>query len=328
MQDDAVSPSNLTFYDAHPKLESARESMLNGLKQQPKRLSPMWFYDERGSQLFEQIMALPEYYPTRTELAILTEAKTEISALCGQHCVLIEPGSGNCEKVRLLLDALKPKVYVPLDISADFLFNAAQNIAQDYPWLQVQAICADFNRGWPFFDQLPGGKRVVFYPGSTLGNLEPNEALTFLTGIRQLVGDDGGMLIGVDLHKSSSKLNAAYNDSQGVTAEFNLNILNRVNHVLDIDLPIENFAHEAFYNEKEQRIEMHLISRDAVARNVDDIRLQFDPGERIHTENSYKYSIESFQDLAQRAGFDLAQTWLDADNLFSVHYLSASMARS
>lgn len=316
--------ANVSFYDAHPTAGDGREELLNGLRQAQKHINPKWLYDEHGSQLFDEITRLPEYYPTRTEVAILEENCKAISARCGTQCVLIEPGSGSCEKARLLLDQLQPAAYIPLDISADYLHETALQLGVEYPWLPVSAICADFNRDWSFLKRLPPGKRVVFYPGSTIGNLVPEEAISFLQRVRQIIGEDGGLLIGVDLHKSSERLNAAYNDTRGVTADFNLNLLTRLNKELDADFDQDAFMHNAYYNEELQRIEMHLVSKSAQSVRCNGSYIQLAEGETIHTENSYKYTVEGFADLAASAGLTLRQSWLDSQRLFSVHYLSTA----
>ena len=316
--------SNVHFHNAQPEQGDARGELLAGLEKDQKTVNPKWFYDAAGSDLFEQITQLPEYYPTRTEMRILSDNRAAIAERCGSDCLLIEPGSGSSEKVRLLLDELRPAAYVPLDISAEFLHESAISLGEEYPWLQVRAVCADFNQDWPFPEDLPDGRRVVFYPGSTIGNLEPAAARAFLTQVRQLIGDDGGLLIGVDLHKSSERLNAAYNDAQGVTAGFNLNILQRLNEVLEADFDPESFTHDAFYNTDERRIEMHLVSTEQQTVHFNGQAIAFERGETIHTENSYKYTVESFAELAAEADLVLKQTWLDEERLFSVHYLEAA----
>ena len=318
------SPSNLFFHNAHPAVGDAKKEILSGLSGVKKQLSPKWLYDEEGSKLFEKITRLPEYYPTKTETSIIRNNKNDIKEICGEGCVLIEPGSGNCEKVQFILSDLQPSAYVPLDISADFLLEATTNLANEYPWLPVYAICADFNQGWPFFEDLPQGKRIFFYPGSTIGNLEPEEARSFLAKVRAVAGDDGGMLVGVDLHKCQDKLKAAYNDSQGVTAEFNLNGLSYVSDVLGVPVDLNMFSHRALYNEECRRIEMHLVSEEPYEIRGEDFQIRFERGESIHTESSYKYTVDSFKQLAADAGFTLLKTWLDQDELYSVHYLLAS----
>ena len=319
-----TAAGNVSFRNEHPAAGDNREEVLAGLKQAQKVINPKYFYDEKGSQLFDRITRLPEYYPTRTEIDILTRHRQEISEACEKGCLFIEPGSGSCEKARLLLDDLQPSAYVPVDISADFLLQAAIQLGKEYPWLAVRAVCADFNNSWSFVDDLPAGKRVVFYPGSTIGNLEPDNALKFLKRVRAMVGTAGGMLIGVDLHKSSTRLNAAYNDTQGITAEFNCNVLVCLNGLLDAEFDPATFAHHAFYNNEKQRIEMHLVSEQAQTVRCNGSHIEFDKGETIHTENSYKYTLAGFTALAAKAGLRLERSWLDDDDLFSVHYLSAA----
>ena len=311
----------VVFRNEHPDLSHSREEILAGLQTTQKTVNPKWFYDEYGSQLFDQITRLPEYYPTRTEVAILTENREQISARCGHGCLFIEPGSGSSEKVRILLDTLQPAAYVPMDISADFLQSAALELGGEYPWLDIYAVCADFNQGWSFLDALPTGKRVVFYPGSTIGNLEPKLAAEFLIRVRDMMGENGGALVGVDTHKSTDRLNAAYNDSQGVTAKFNLNVLRGLNEVMDAEFEEDSFRHHAFYNTEVRRIEMHLVSERKQSVRCNGGTVEFALGETLHTESSYKYTPQSFVALVEAAGLKLAQSWMDADELFSVHYL-------
>jgi dimethylhistidine N-methyltransferase len=208
-----------------------------------------------------------------------------------------------------------------MDISADFLQSAALELGGEYPWLDIYAVCADFNQGWSFLDALPTGKRVVFYPGSTIGNLEPKLAAEFLIRVRDMMGENGGALVGVDTHKSTDRLNAAYNDSQGVTAKFNLNVLHRLNEVMDAEFEEDSFRHHAFYNTEVRRIEMHLVSEREQSVRCNGGTVEFALGETLHTESSYKYTPQSFAALVEAAGLKLAQSWMDADELFSVHYL-------
>jgi len=324
MQRATATAPNVDFHDAHPTPGDSRRDLLAGLQQPQKTVNPKWFYDEAGSELFEQITRLPEYYATRTEAGILSDNRQDISQHCGPGCVFIEPGSGNCEKVRILLDTLRPATYVPLDISSDFLNSAVTRLAGEYPWLQVNAVCADFNEGWSFLENVPEGKRVIFYPGSTIGNLEPEAAANFLRRTRKVVGDNGGMLVGVDLHKSSERLNAAYNDSSGVTARFNLNVLKRFNELLDADFNEDLFTHQAFYDTQKRRIEMHLVSKQSQTVKCNGSQIEFESGESIHTENSYKYTVKGFSKLAASAGLALEKSWFDEERLFSVHYLAAT----
>lgn len=313
---------NVRFSDLHPTLEDGAESVLAGLRQSQKSLNPMWFYDKRGSELFDDITRLPEYYPTRTERALLEKHAVSIASACGVGGLLIEPGSGSSEKVRLLLDALEPALYVPVDISAEFLFEAATKLGSEFDWLQIHAVCADFNQSWAFVEQMPEIQRTIFYPGSTIGNLEPDMAATFLSKLASLIGEDGGVLIGVDTHKATAILDAAYNDSAGVTAAFNLNILRRLNEMLHADFIESNFDHRAFYNEALHRIEMHLVSSIDQRVHCAGEVFSFAKGESIHTESSYKYSREAFTSLAQKSQLRIEQSWLDESKMFSLHYLT------
>lgn len=312
---------NVKFDNQYSQQGDSREELLEGLKRTPKTIDPKFFYDAKGSALFDQITQLPEYYPTRTEITILQQYSNEIANYCGRQCVLIEPGSGSSEKVRLLLDTLRPKVYVPLDISADFLYESALRLGLEFPWLQIHAICADFANDLTLTAKLPPGKRVVFYPGSTIGNMEPREASLFLSRLRNWIDVDGGALIGVDLHKSTQCLNAAYNDSKGITADFNLNVLDHINPLLEAQFDRNNFSHRAFYNTEKQRIEMHLVSKQNQRIHCNGSVINFAKGETIHTENSYKYTLEGFSRIAADAGMLVRQSWLDDEQLFSVHYL-------
>ncbi len=319
----ATNYPNVDFIDQHPAMTVGEKEILHGLRKPQKTLEPKWFYDEKGSRLFDQITRLPEYYPSRAERQILQRYSSEIANACDSGCVLIEPGAGNCAKVRDLLGDLRPSVYAPVDISADYLLGAAQKLGSEYPWLDVVAVCADFNRDWSFVAQLPRGKRVIFYPGSTIGNLEPAAARVFLGRVREALGEGGGALVGVDLHKPAARLNAAYNDAAGVTAAFNLNVLERLNSLMTANFDPSRFRHHAFYSEERQRIEMHLVSEEEQVVTLGDERIEFRAGESIHTENSYKYTVEGFAELASGAGLTLERTWLDEGELFSVHYLRA-----
>ena len=323
MQQAAALRGKVSFLDAHPAQGDYRSEILAGLRETPKTIDPKWFYDSTGSQLFDDITRLPEYYPTRTETALLSQYREAISQRCGRGCVFIEPGSGSSEKVRLLLNELAPSAYVPLDISASFLRDAAQALGNEYPWLPITAICGDFNAMDTFAARLPAGRRVIFYPGSTIGNLEPEAARAFLGGLHSLIGSTGGALIGVDLHKATARLEAAYNDSAGVTRRFNLNLLTHLNLLLDADFDPSNFEHYAFYNETLRRIEMHLVSTCEQTVTCAGERVHFLEGERLHTENSYKYSLEDFAALAGAAGFSVRESWIDDEELFSLHYLEA-----
>lgn len=313
--------NNVTFTNLHPRAGDVRAEVYAGLTAKQKTVDPKYFYDERGSHLFDAITALPEYYPTRTETGILADNSADIAACCRSDSILIEPGSGSSQKVRLLLPDLRPSAYVPIDISAEFLEEAAFQLGSEFPWLEVRAVCADMTQSEFLLKDIPPNRRVVFYPGSTIGNLDPAAAITFLVRMHDWIGGDGGMLIGVDLHKSTLRLEAAYNDAEGVTAAFNLNVLDRINTLIDAEFDPGTFNHQAFYNEEQQRIEMHLISQVAQEVPCNGSLLTFKKGETIHTENSYKYTVDGFAELASKAGLEIRQTWLDAEELFSVHFL-------
>jgi dimethylhistidine N-methyltransferase len=296
-------------------------AMLAGLDRVNKRISSKFFYDTAGSLLFDRICELPEYYPTRTEMGLLQAHATEIADLIGPDATLIEFGAGSSRKVALLLDALEsPRAYEPVDISGDYLHDVANKLRDTRPGLAVHPVVADFMK--PF--ALPGGdaRRVGFFPGSTIGNFDRADALAFLRrAARMLKG--GGLLIGVDLVKEPARLHAAYNDSAGVTEAFNKNLLVRANRELDADFDLHAFAHYAFYNPTMRRIEMHLVSLSAQCVSLCGRRIFFAEGETIHTENSYKYTVDGFAELADEAGFVSRKVWCDAGRLFSIHWLEA-----
>jgi dimethylhistidine N-methyltransferase len=299
-----------------------------GLSRRVRGISPKFFYDAEGSALFDRICELPEYYPTRTELRILTERAGEIAAHIGPEAEIVEFGAGSLTKVRLLLDALEtPRRYLPIDISGEHLEAAAGRLRTDYPQLAVQPVAADYTM--PLVLPAPGegaGRRVGFFPGSTLGNFMPDEALAFLQLAARLLRG-GGLLVGVDLVKEPALLHAAYNDAQGVTAAFNLNLLRRANAELGTDFDLGGFAHSAFYNAPMRRIEMHLVSRRAQSVTLDGERFAFAEGETIHTEHSHKFTVDGLRALAARAGFTPAAVWTDPERLFSVHWLRAPAAQ-
>jgi len=296
--------------------------LIAGLRARPRRVSPKYFYDAEGSRLFDLICELPEYYPTRTELGLLQRHAGEMAALIGPGAEIVEFGAGASRKVRLLLDALHaPRRYLPVDISGDHLDAAAQALRQDYPGLEVLPLAADFTHGLT----LPAavGRRVGFFPGSSIGNFDPDEALRLLQRMAVWL-DGGGLLIGVDLVKEPQRLHAAYNDAQGVTAAFNRNLLARANRELGADFDPDGFAHYAFYEPMAQRIEMHLVSRRAQSVTLCGEHLAFEAGDAVHTENSYKYTLDGFARLARGAGFEPRARWVDAQNDFSVHWLVPS----
>ena len=306
-----------------PDCAFARD-MMRALAVRPRTISPKYFYDAEGSRLFDRICELPEYYPTRTELAILRGHAAEIAALAGPRAEIVEFGAGSLHKVRLLLDAFEaPARYLPIDISAEHLAHSAIALRRDYPGLDVQPVAADYTQRMLLpAPPASAGQRIGFFPGSTLGNFTPEEALRFLTMAAQVLGG-GALLLGADLVKDPAVLHAAYNDAQGVTAAFNLNLLARANRELDTRFALEQFAHYAFYNAPEQRIEMHLVSRARQRIAVCGEHFEIAEGESLHTENSYKFTIEGLRALAQRAGFRPGPVWTDPQRLFSVHWLHA-----
>lgn len=317
---------SVTFHDLAAGTENLLEELLAGLSRSQKAIPPKFFYDEAGCRLFQAICELPEYPIARVETTLMRTHSREMAQCLGPGCVLIEYGSGSSRKTRILLEALHPLVYVPIDIAREQLKASVLELARAYPWLPIEAICADYTQ--PF--RLPAGtrpagrRRIVYFPGSSIGNFTPEEAGAFLRSAREVAGPGGGMLVGVDLKKPVALLTAAYNDSQGVTAEFNLNLLARLNRELNANFDRKGFRHVAFYNERLGRIEMHLQAIFAQEVTMGGRRFRFFPGEAIHTENSYKYSVEEFQDLARSAGWEPRGAWLDGARSFAVHYLAAS----
>ncbi|WP_460874407.1 L-histidine N(alpha)-methyltransferase [Paralcaligenes ginsengisoli] len=298
--------------------------MLAALAARQRRLSPKYFYDEAGSALFDLICDLPEYYPTRTELALLSNHAGEIARHMGPNAEIVEFGAGSLHKIRLLLDAMdQPLRYLPIDISGAHLATSAARLQADYPGLGVVPVVADYTRAFQLPSKVPGGgRRIGFFPGSTLGNLSQAGALRFLKQAARLLRG-GALLVGVDLVKAPSTLHAAYNDSRGVTAAFNLNVLERANRELDADFNVSQFAHSAFYNAPLQRIEMHLMSRRAQQVHVCGESFSFAEGETLHTENSHKFTVEGLRALAVQAGFRPGPAWTDPQKLFSLHWLRA-----
>lgn len=301
------------------------DDVLRGLALPQKAIPAKYFYDERGSQLFEKICDLPEYYPTRTEMAMMQEHAAEMAACLGPECLLIEFGSGSGRKTRIIIAVLNPVAYVPIDIASVQLRDSAATLAMHFPELQVVAICADYSKplALPDTGRLGARRRAIYFPGSTIGNFTAQEALEFLQRVRTLAGTGGAMLVGVDLKKDVALLNAAYNDARGVTAQFNLNLLARINRELGADFDIAAFRHDAFYNDVLGRIEMHLVSLKAQEVTIGAHRFAFRAGETIHTENSCKYTVAEFQALARSAGFTPERCWTDPDRMFAIHYLVA-----
>src|SRR5450631_3501135 len=298
--------------------------VVGDLSQQPKRLSPKYFYDVAGSELFEQITLLPEYYPTRTELSILRDRGGAISAIIPDGAALVEFGAGATTKVRLLLNECAFSAYVPVDISGEFLKAQADALRQDFPGLGVYPVTADFTAPFALPEAIGAMPKVGFFPGSTLGNFEPHEACAFLRSAREILGEGAQMIIGVDLEKNERVLYNAYNDAAGVTARFNLNVLVRINRELGGNFDTAGFTHRAIYNRDRHRIEMHLISRKTQTVRVLGRSFSFRAGESIHTESSYKYSLERFTALARGSGWSPRHSWTDKAGMFSVHALVAS----
>ena len=302
---------------------------LNGLSMVPKTLPPKLFYDAAGAALFERITELPEYYLTRAELEIVRARADDIATLAGDRCALIEYGSGAGIKVGLLLDAFASRhhpvaAYVPLDISREQLADVASRIAAEYPTIPVHPVCADYTAPLRLPDLPQRARRVAFFPGSTIGNFHPTEAAAFLRRVRRTVADDGVLVLGVDRRKDAATLGAAYDDAAGVTAEFNRNMLRRLNRELDADFDLSRFRHLAFFNDTASRVEMHLVSTEAQVVHVAGERVAFADGESVWTESSYKYDRESLDTLVTSAGFRITRLWTDAAERFWVAYLDAA----
>jgi len=307
-----------------PARDAFARDLTAALATRPRSISPKYFYDVQGSALFDRICDLPEYYPTRTEMAILRGQAGDIAAQMGPRAEIVEFGAGSCTKVRLLLDAMDaPARYLPIDISGEHLSVAAAGLRRDYPGLDVQPVVADYTQRLLLAARPPGaGQRVGFFPGSTIGNFTPAEAFYFLQVAAQVLRG-GALLLGADLVKDPAVLHAAYNDAQGVTAAFNLNLLARANRELAAGFRLEQFTHHAFYNAPLQRIEMHLVSRCRQRVEVAGQLFDFAEGETLHTENSHKFTIDGLRLLAQQAGFRPGPVWTDAQHHFSVHWLHA-----
>lgn len=312
--------------DLTPEARHLLDELLTGLKDTPKRIPPKYFYDDRGSKLFDRICELPEYYPTRTELAIMSDQVEAMAEAIGPQAALFEFGSGTSEKTRRLLRALRePVAYVPVDIARSHLLAAAHRLAEEFPTLEVIPVCADFTQ--PF--QLPHPARtprrwVAYFPGSTIGNFEIGEARELLALMREIAGPGGGALIGVDLRKDASILIPAYDDAQGVTAQFNENLLVRLNREFGADFDVSQFRHRAIWNPDDGRMEMYLESLTEQEATLGDETLKFSRGEWILTEYSHKYRLEDFASLAAQAGWHVARVWTDPQGLFSVQYLEVA----
>lgn len=322
----ATRPRESDLPVVHAPAGGFGQDLLDALGRWPRAISPKYFYDARGSALFDAICDLPEYYPTRTELGILRRHAGEIAAQIGPQADIVEYGAGSLRKVRLLLDAAdRPARFVPVDISGEHLTQAAAALRADYPGLAVEPVVADYTQPFQLPERGAGaapGRRIGFFPGSTIGNFSHDEALRFLRmAARQLRG--GALLLGADLVKDPARLHAAYNDSQGVTAAFNLNLLARANRELGADFDLGAFAHAAFYNAPQSRIEMHLMSLARQRVHVLGRSFELEEGETLHTENSHKFTPDSLRALAKAAGFVPGPVWTDPERLFSLHWLEA-----
>ncbi len=312
------------FHDFKSEAVSLSDAVVRGLSREHKSIPPRFFYDARGSALFDEICRQPEYYLPSVERAMIEGLAGEIADHAGPGRVIIEPGAGNAAKVRLLLEALEPAAYVPIDISCRYLRQAAEALAADYPGLAVHAVCADYTHSLPLPDGLPERPRLGFFPGSSLGNFEPQEAQAFLRRLARALGREGLLLIGVDTKKSRDLLDAAYNDAAGVTAAFNLNLLYRIRRELRAEVDPGGFDHQAGYNREAGRVEMHLVSRQRQQLKFNGHSFRFEAGERVHTESSYKYAPQEFLALAARSGFRPRRHWLDARGLFAIYLLQVA----
>jgi dimethylhistidine N-methyltransferase len=312
------------YFDLLPPQAAMRDDVLAGLRAHPKRIAPKYFYDAHGCALFEAICGLPEYYPTRTELAIMAAQAPAMAAALGADCTLIEIGCGNSEKSRLLISAAQPPVFVAVDIAAEQLQTSCDALSQAFPAMRTVALRADFEQALtlPEAAALPARPRVLYFPGSTIGNFTPAAARTFLQRWAPVLGPGGRALIGVDLKKDPARLHAAYNDAQGITAAFNLNLLARFNRELGADFDIAAFGHRAFYDANAGRVEMHLESLRRQTVGIAGARVDFAAGESVLTEISCKYSIDEFTQLGRAAGFEPFVCWTDTDALFAVHLLA------
>ena len=310
-----------------PETEAALHTMLSdvveGLSQNRKTLPSKYFYDERGSKLFDDICELDEYYVTRTETALMQQQVGDIAAAVGSNALLVEYGSGSSLKTRLLLrNLIAPAGYVPIDISGDYLSQVGHSLQAEFPHIEIMPVVADFTKSF----EVPSptskeSRRVIYFPGSTIGNFRREDAMALLVGMAENAGADGGVLIGVDLDKDRDVLRAAYNDSQGVTAEFNLNVLKRINDELGGTFDLSKFKHEAVFNDGRSCIEMHLISTERQTANVCKYSFEFEDNESVLTEYSHKYTIDAFGEMANEAGLNVKNVWTDANNMFAVMYL-------
>jgi dimethylhistidine N-methyltransferase len=318
-----LSPGPASPLPAGQTSHGFAHSLLEGLTRAPKEISCKYFYDTEGSALFDAICALPEYYQTRTEVALLRRHAPEIARLIGPDAEIVEFGAGSLRKIRVLLDALaEPRGYMPIDISGPYLRDVVQELAEEYPTLPIHPVVADFTQGFALPSIAGTVRRAGFFPGSTIGNFRSDAAAALLKRMRDMLAG-GGLLIGVDLVKDPQILHSAYNDAAGVTAAFNKNLLARANRDLGADFDLDGFAHYAPYNPYAQRIEMYLMSLKRQSVSLNGQSISFAAGEAIHTEDSHKYGIENFREMAARAGFNPRAVWTDTERLFSIHWLES-----
>lgn len=308
----------------HPDADAIRAEILTGLNAPAAAISPKYFYNALGSKLFEAICELPEYYPTRTEAAILESYLVQIARSVGRGSTMIDLGAGNCAKAARLFPALQPSQYVPVDISVAFLRDAVERLRQRFPRIRMTGVGMDFSQQMQLPDTVSAEKRLFFYPGSSIGNFMPEQATDLLSRMRSACGADGGILIGVDLVKDRAVLEAAYDDALGVTAGFNLNLLLHMNTLIGADFSLGDWRHRALFNEELSRIEMHLVARRRNEVHWDGGGRVFEEGEAIHTECSYKYTRASFVQMLERSGFGSVRTWSDAREWFMVCHAQAA----
>lgn len=322
-----TNADDVRLIDLAPTEERLLDVVQAGLSRSPRRLPCALFYDAEGSRLFDEICTLPEYYVPRVEAGLLRERGPEIARRAGPGVEVVELGCGSAHKTDLLLDALeRPSAYLALDVSREPLLAATRRIAAARRGLEVWAICADYTQPFSLPDRGAGAKRLAFFPGSTIGNFDPEQARRFLGLVARLVGPGGDLLIGADLPKDKAVLDRAYDDARGVTAAFNKNILARINRELGADFDLDAFDHLAFFDPARSRVEMHLVSLKDQVAHVGGQEHAFTRGERIHTESSYKYDVEPFRRLAADAGFGALDCWTDAERMFSMHYLRVPSA--
>ena len=304
-----------------------RADVLAGLAAPVPAVPARWLYDHRGSELFDRITRLPSYYPTRTETALLEQVMPEIAALAADDCAIVELGSGSSTKTPLLLRGVRPRAYVPVDISGDYLRESAARVDREFPGIEVYPVEADFTRDVALPKEIDGLQRVGFFPGSTIGNFVPRSATDLLRHFRDILCTGSRLLIGMDRVKPVERLIAAYDDPEGVTAEFNLNLLRRINRELDADIPVDAFRHEARWMDMLGRIEMHLVATRDVAFSIDGKRFSFKAGESIHTENSHKYGPRGARLLLLGGGWTPLAEWTDPDEDFALILAEAQRNR-